>query len=90
MKIPIACALVVTGVALASAEQLARTIGDTGVSEPHSVPTRAEVLPPTRSIGDYVAGYYPTNSNNFRNDELGTQGNPERDDDASAERRAFR
>jgi hypothetical protein len=66
MKIIIACALVTAGVALASAEQLARTIGDTDLSG-------ANVPPSARSIGDYVAGYQATNPNDLKRDNFGRQ-----------------
>ena len=68
MKIIFACALVTAGVALASAEQLARTIGDTNPSG-----ASANVPPEGRSIGDYVAGYHATNPNDSKRDNFGRQ-----------------
>jgi hypothetical protein len=57
MKVIFTCALVTAGVALASAEELARAVGDTDFSAARSTPGIADVPRPTRSIGDYVAGY---------------------------------
>jgi|SRR6516225_6089471 hypothetical protein len=68
MKIIFACALVTAGVALASAEQLARTIGDTNPSG-----ASANVPPEGRSIGDYVAGHQATNSNDPKPSHSGGQ-----------------
>ena len=72
MKIIFACALVTAGVALASAEQLARTIGDTDLSGARSTSDSASALP-ARSIGDYVAGYHATNPNDSKRDNFGKQ-----------------
>ena len=68
MKIIFACALVTAGVALASAEQLARTIGDTNLSG-----GSPNVPPAGKSIGDYVAGYQATNLNDSKRDNFGRQ-----------------
>jgi hypothetical protein len=73
MKIIFACALVTAGVALASAEQLARTVGDTDLSGARSTSGSANVSPPARSIGDYVAGYHATNPNDSKRDNFGRQ-----------------
>jgi hypothetical protein len=68
MKIIFACALVTAGVALASAEQLARSMGDPNVSG-----GSANIPPGARSIGDYVAGYQATNLNDSKRDNFGRQ-----------------
>jgi hypothetical protein len=72
MKIIFACALVTAGAALASAEQLARTIGDTDLSGASSTSDSANA-PPARSIGDYVAGSHTTNPNDSKRENFGRQ-----------------
>jgi hypothetical protein len=73
MKIIFACALATAGVALASAEQLARTIGDSDLSGSGSTSDSANAPRPARSIGDYVAGYNAANPNDSKRENFGRQ-----------------